>query len=214
MDGPGDQYTTWDFDATADEYDGLVAGASALYARYAEVLDAVVQRAGAGPGRRVLDIGTGTGNLALRCLDRGAGVVGLDPSAGMLEKAREKVKGDRRAELRRVDQPFLNVPYRDGCFDAVVSTYAFHHIPPPRKPHSIAEMLRVIKPEGRWVLGDLVFESERAERQALTRYAWLEDEYFARLDELRPVFAQHGLTLHAQQFTPVTWVLWTAKPPR
>ena len=209
-----DQYTAWDFEVAADDYDGLVAAASALYARYAEVLDAVAQRAGASPGQRILDIGTGTGNLALRCLDRGASVVGLDPSTRMLQKAREKVEGDHRADFRQVDQPFLQVPYRDGSFDAVVSTYAFHHIPPPRKPDSIAEMLRVIKPEGRWVLGDLAFESEPAERHALTCYAWLEDEYFARLDELRPVFAQHGLTLHSQQFTPVTWVLWTTKPRR
>ena len=42
----------------------------------------------------------------------------------------------------------------------------------------------------------------------------VEDEYFARIDELVPVFKAMGMDLDSQQFTPVTWVLWALKPWR
>ncbi len=71
---------TWNFDEWADHYEEVVAANSQLYARYDEVLDRVVEIADISAGKMVLDIGTGTGNLALRCLAGDATVIGLDPS--------------------------------------------------------------------------------------------------------------------------------------
>ena len=73
------------------------------------------------------------------------------------------------------------------------------------------EMVRVLGPGGTWVLGDLIFQNETAEKEALKRYDWMEDEYFARVDELVPVFEGLGMELKSEQFTPVTWVLWAVK---
>jgi len=204
----------WDFDSWAERYDEAVARGSQVHARYGEVLERVVEVARVGPGKWVLDIGTGTGNLAALCLARDARVVGLDPSARMLAAARREFGPDPRVELRRVDDPFLNIPYPEGRFDAVVSTYAFHHVPPPLKPRGVREMVRVLKPGGVWALGDLAFWDEEAEREALRTYAWLEEEYFARIVELQPTFAELGMELEAEQLTPVTWVLWAVKPPK
>lgn len=203
---------TWNFDNWADRYDKAVAADSQLYAQYDRVLDMVVEIANVSPGKRVLDIGTGTGNLALRCLTRGATVVGLDPSKRMLAKAREKVSDDLRAEFHQVNEPFLHIPYSDASFDTVVSTYAFHHIPHRLKPDSVREMVRVLKPGGLWILGDLIFENEQVERRALRKYRWLEEEYFARIEDLRSVFTELGMELNSRQFTPVTWVVWAIKP--
>lgn len=203
---------TWNFDNWADRYDEIVATDCQLYARYDEVLDMVVEIANISPGKRVLEIGTGTGNLALRCLACGATVVGLDPSKRMLAKAREKIGNDSRVEFRQVDEPFLHIPYPAASFDAVVSTYAFHHIPHHVKPDAVRKMLRVLKPGGIWALGELMFKNEEAERKGLHQYKWLEKEYFVRVVELRTLFAEVGMELNAQQFTPVTWVVWTIKP--
>jgi putative AdoMet-dependent methyltransferase len=206
---PTDDERTWSFDGWAARYDAAVAGdAQHYYSCYAEVLDAVVGLAGAAPGVRVLDIGTGTGALALRCLARGADVVGLDPSAAMLAQARAKAGADPRIQLRQVDQPFLRLLYPDSSFDAVVSTYAYHHIPHTLRAASVGEMLRVLAPGGRWVVGDLAFDSAEVEARALREFPWLEEEYFTRIDELRAIFAERGLELHARQLTPVTWLLW------
>jgi uncharacterized protein (TIRG00374 family) len=208
---------TWDFDRSAAGYDSWVAGDSGLYARYGEVLERVVTVAGVAAGKRVLDIGTGTGNLALTCLGRGATVVGVDPSERMLSLAREKAHRLKpahreRATFLQAADPFVNVAHPDASFDAVVSSYAFHHVPRRHQPGAVREMVRVLRPGGVWANGDLAFADTEAETRALGTYQWLEAEYFPLLEKLAPVFASLGLTLRAEQFTPVTWVLWAVKP--
>ncbi len=202
----------WDFDRWANRYDEAVSSDSLLYARYEEVLDKVVKTANISSGKRVLDIGTGTGSLIPRCLARGASVVGLDPSKNMLAKARKKVGPDSKVEFLQVVEPFLNIPYPDASFDAGISTYAFHHIPHFLKGDCVRETVRILKIGGIWVLGDLVFLNEKTEKEALIKYDWLEEEYFTRIEEIRPVFRELGMKLNSQQFTPVSWVLWAIKP--
>ncbi len=205
----------WRFDDYdwVDRYDEEVAADSELYARYDEVLEAVADLAAPAPGRRILDIGAGTGTLAAICAGRGAEVVGLDSSERMLAQARAKFGHDDPVQLLLVPDPFLDIPCPDGSFDAVVSTYAFHHVPHQKKPGAVREMVRVLRPGGVWALGDLAFENAQEEARALGRFNWLEEEHFARIDELRPVFADAAMSLNTKQFTPVTWVLWASKPP-
>jgi putative AdoMet-dependent methyltransferase len=203
---------TWNFDGWAERYDESVHNDKEYYARYDEILDMVVKVANASPQERVLDIGTGTGNLARRFLACGATVVGLDKSEKMLAVARKHVGDDSRVDFRRVDDAFLHIPYPDASFDVVASTYAFHHIPHHAKSSAIREMLRVLTPGGVLALGDLMFKDEEAEKNALNQYEWLEEEYFERIDELRTIFKESGMELNAQQFTQVTWVVWSVKP--
>lgn len=202
---------TWNFDQWADSYDGWVTSDDPVYFRYDTILERVLSLSGAARGKRVLDIGTGTGNLAARLLDLGAEVVGLDPSQKMLDKAAVKLKGRSGIELKRVEEPFLEIPYPDGSFDAVVSTYAFHHVHPGKKAACIREMMRVLKPGGTWVIGDLIFQSAGDEKVIVGAHDWMEDEYFARVDELLPIFKDLGMKLKSEQYTRVTWVVWAKR---
>lgn len=188
-------HKTWSFDGSADRHDGLVSMGTGYYARYDEVLDFVVLSATISHGMRVLEIGTGTGNLALRCLASGASIVGLDPSERMLANAREKAIGKPGVEYRQVGQPFLRIPYADRSFDAVVSTYAFHHVPHGLKADGVREMVRVLSSGGSWAVGDLAFENAAEEAQALRDFGWLECEYFTRMEDLRPALADSGMEL-------------------
>ena len=201
----------WDFDSWAEDYDESVAAGDEYYMLYDEVLDEIARLANVSPGSRILDIGTGTGNLAIRCRALGCSVVGLDPSQGMLKKARQKVGADPEIELRQSGEPFLHIPYENASFDAVVSSYAYHHVAPEMKRSSVYEIVRVLKTGGVYAIGDIIFESEEAERQALQELTWLEEEHFARIDEHHTIFGELGMKLHARQFTPVTWILWTNK---
>jgi putative AdoMet-dependent methyltransferase len=207
-----DEWKTWDFDEYADSYDAWVTSDDPIYARYDEVLRLVVELADVKPRAAVLDIGTGTANLAIRLNTAGAHVVGVDPSRRMLALAAAKVGERAGIDLKYLKHPFLDLPFPDEHFDAVVSTYAFHHVPPPLKPGGILEMMRVLKPGRPWVLGDLIFTDREAEEQALARHDWLEDEYYSRISELEPVFAGLGADLYSQQLTPITWILWATKP--
>lgn len=203
---------TWEFDKWAPSYDSSVASSHTYYARYDEVLDFVAETAGAAPGKRILDIGTGTGNLALRCIERDACVVGLDPSPGMLEQARAKSAGKTNVEFIVADEPFLRIPFDELSFDAVVTTYAFHHIRNEVKSECVREMLRVLKHGGVLIIGDLAFQYAESEKNALKEHKWLEEEFFTLIEPLRSVFAELGMALDCRQFTQVTWVFWAEKP--
>ncbi|MGY8680433.1 class I SAM-dependent methyltransferase [Bradyrhizobium sp. UFLA05-153] len=101
--------------------------------------------AGVEAGQRLLDVGCGTGVVAITAARRGAKVRGLDLSPVLLERARE------HAGLIQLDIDFTegdaeNLPYGDGEFDVVLSQ--FGHMFAPRPEIAIGEMLRVLKPGG------------------------------------------------------------------
>jgi demethylmenaquinone methyltransferase/2-methoxy-6-polyprenyl-1,4-benzoquinol methylase len=97
------------------------------------------------PGDRVLDVATGTGDLAVELRRRGAEVVGLDFSERMLELAREKAP-DVRFEAGNA----LELPYADGEFDAVTVGFGARNFDDLRA--GLSEMARVTRPGGRVVV--------------------------------------------------------------
>jgi SAM-dependent methyltransferase len=119
----------------AESYGGLIG---AITRRLA---DPLLDAAGVGPGQRVLDVATGPGYVAERAGARGARPVGLDLADGMLEVARRRVGG---IKLVRGDAEQL--PFGDGCFDAVVGGFVINHLPRPR--HALLEAARVLAPGG------------------------------------------------------------------
>lgn len=205
----------WGFDRWAESYDqGLSDGASGYipHQNYDQVLDRVTSLvAGAD---RVLDVGIGTGNLADRISRRhGATVVGVDQSREMLRRAREKLP---EAEL--LEGNFLALPIAAQSVDAVVTTYALHHLPEQSKRLAVAEMVRVLRPGGRIVIGDNMFldaAARETEHQRLLAAgqseAWedIEDEFLGDVGLLIGYLREHGLPAHSQQMAPWTWVVWT-----
>ncbi len=107
------------------------------------------------PGSRVLDVATGTGDFAFELAERvgpSGRVVGVDPAAGMLQIADEKVA--RRRELAtRVSferGSALELPYEDASFDAVTVGFGARNFADLEK--GIREMARVLVPGGRMVI--------------------------------------------------------------
>ena len=122
----------------------------------ASVHRALVDQAGIRPGHRVLEIGCGTGNLALlvKRLHPDAEVVGLDPDPKALARARRKA--GRKALPVRLDLGFAQeLPYPDASFDRVLSAFMFHHLGPDDKEKALREVRRVLKPGGSLHLLDL-----------------------------------------------------------
>jgi putative AdoMet-dependent methyltransferase len=197
-------------------YDRWTATEEGLYyARYNDLLDLVVVRCKVHEGDRVLDIGTGTGELACRfARNRGCEVVGLDPSPAMIEAALRKGEGISRGVVgfRVAEAPFLEIPYPIRSFDAVASTQAFHHVHERHKPAAVREMARVLKEGGRLAIGDPMFHGKTDLQAALERWPdELEDEYFAYLDTLAPMFHEAGLSFEAEPLTDINWVVWGEK---
>lgn len=99
--------------------------------------------------RRVLDLGTGDGNTLELVLDAfpGATGVGLDFQAEMLDRARKRFDGKAGVEIRRhdLDTP---LPADLGAFDAVVSSFAIHHLVPDRQRALYGEIFDHLLPGG------------------------------------------------------------------
>ena len=98
--------------------------------------------------RRILDIGTGDGRLlALVKLDHSrATAVAIDFSPTMLEAAQERFEGDSSVTVvaHNLDRPLPEL----GTFDAVVSSFAIHHLTHERKRELYTEIYRVLNPGG------------------------------------------------------------------
>ena len=114
--------------------------------------EAIFRLAETKPGERTIDIGCGTGIYTLALARRGVHVVGVDPSWEMIAIAREK--------LRRAGLPGLFVlgsaealPFRPGCFDLALAVTSLCFVRSPDQ--TIEEARRVLKPDGRLVLGEL-----------------------------------------------------------
>lgn len=102
------------------------------------------------PEGRALDVGCGTGTLAGRLSAEGLRMVGIDPSAGMLE-----VLTERAPEVEAIQASGEAIPFDDAGFDLCFSVAAFHHIAEPTKVRAtLAEMVRVTRPGGKIVIWD------------------------------------------------------------
>jgi ubiquinone/menaquinone biosynthesis C-methylase UbiE len=120
------------------------------------------------PGEHILDVGCGTGTLAVaaaRRVGRAGRVVGIDPGARQIARARAKV-ARRRLPIEFQTGVVEQLPFPDRTFDAVLSSLMMHHLPPPLKRQGLAEIARVLKPGGRLVIADFTPKQGRTGRAA------------------------------------------------
>lgn len=126
---------------------------------------------------RVLEIGSGTGSLALLAAEAGAHVQGFDISAGMLEVARSKVRAEGledRIELFEMGVAGMDSLERES-FDLVMATLVFSELSRDEQRYALAQAHRVLRPGGRLALTDEVRPDRRAERliHGLVRFCLL-----------------------------------------
>jgi ubiquinone/menaquinone biosynthesis C-methylase UbiE len=127
-----------DFAALAERYDEL----RPADAKWEELAELIV-REGDLRGRRVLEVGCGTGRLASRLAERyGARVWGIDPTAEMLAQARRRAPRGVGFKLARAEA----LPFADGWFERAVMWLVVHLVDRPR---AFAEVRRVLRPDGR-----------------------------------------------------------------
>jgi ubiquinone/menaquinone biosynthesis C-methylase UbiE len=121
-------------------------------------------------GDTVLEIGCGTGTLALMLARRGATVVGVDTSPAMLEVARERIVTEGlegQVELRHLDASAIADHFPPGSFDLIASTLVFSELPPDEQRYVLRAAHRLLAPGGRLAIAD-----EAVPEGTLARLAW------------------------------------------
>ena len=138
MDGTDSTRTS--YDRLADEYAARIYGELAHKPLDRELLDRLAAEAGDGI---VCDLGCGPGHVARYLRDRGANVVGIDLSPGMVAKAKS-LNPDIAFEVGDM----LALPAEDGAWAGIAALYSIIHIAPERVRDALREMRRALAPGG------------------------------------------------------------------
>ena len=180
------------FDLWADDYDKAVGlsdeDGTYPFAGYRAVLGEIYSRVLARGAHAVLDIGFGTGTLTARLYSRGCRIYGQDFSARMLALAQPQMPDATLVQAdfaKGLAQPLTQVKY-----DAIIATYALHHLTDAQKIALLQSLLPLLNDGGCILIGDVAF-ADRASLEACRAAAgdgWDADEFYFVYDELHQHF--------------------------
>jgi ubiquinone/menaquinone biosynthesis C-methylase UbiE len=147
--------------AQARWYDALAAALT--LGRDRQLRERLAELARLAPGESVLDVGCGTGSLALaakRAVGAAGSVTGIDASPEMIDLATRKARRegtDVKFEIAVAER----LPFPDASLDAVLATLMLHHLPAPVRHDFAREARRVLRPGGRMLAVDFSAPSPR-----------------------------------------------------
>lgn len=198
----------WFFDelahAGAEHLDPAYVAAYERKAAYDPTDDlARLRRFGLDDTSTLVDLGTGTGTLALAAARSCRRVVAVDVSAPMLATLASRVARERLANLECVRGGFLTYAHRGGPADVVCSRHALHHLPDAWKAIALTRVAAALRPGGVFWLRDLTYAFEPSDAGRVL------EEWLARAPE-RPEagWTRAELETHVRdEHSTFTWLL-------
>jgi putative AdoMet-dependent methyltransferase len=200
MNLPTDPFPPSEFDAWAETYDQSIRKDPGFpFAGYERVLQTVVDLTRPQPGQSILDLGTGTANLAVLFSHLGCELWCSDFSPQMLELAHQKLP---QAHFAIHDLRAAWPPEFERRFDGIVSGYVFHHFELEKKVSLCCELVsQRLNPGGRLVIGDLSFPSLAAKERFSRDIPDWEEECYWLADEALAALQTAGLRVSYLQIS-------------
>lgn len=167
-------------------------------------------------GLKILDVGCGDGQVASLLAHSGAHVSAIDRDPRMLKAARRNVSA-AGASIALGQASIESLPYRNDSFDIVVAVTVLCLVKDPRE--AMTQMVRVLKPGGRLILGELgrrsLWAAWRRFRGRLGHPTWQSARFFTEAD-LRELVRRSGLVVQAIQaaifYPPLGWAATALAP--
>lgn len=179
-----------------DVYDSSHADFRDIKAESNRVLDLLA----IGEGSTVIDFGSGTGVFVVEAAKRGAKVHAVDVSEAMLLRAKSRAGQEDVKGIEFHHAGFLTYEHPEGTVDAVVTTFAFHHLPDFWKGIALRRIHLMLKPGGLFFMHDVIIE----EASALENVArFIEKQEKAGGDFLREDAEGH----FRDEFSTYDWVM-------
>jgi len=183
-----------------------------IRAGYENLLNWVAAEAAIDNSNVVLDLGSGTGNLALR-LKLFRELVCVDISKEMLQIAQNKLSYCNNITWDKED--ILEYFYKTKkTYDVIVSTYAIHHLTDDEKVLLLKKIGQALNPNGRAVFGDLMFGNEMKKEQFVKTCLQsvreklaeeIEDEFFWNVESTTKILQGLGFQVITKQFSELSW---------
>ncbi|HEY5586918.1 MAG TPA: methyltransferase domain-containing protein [Ruminiclostridium sp.] len=207
------------FDSWADAYDETVYDKNGEYhevfENYQGILEQTVTEIAKAPGATVLDLGSGTGNLSHIASLANYKVIGIDPN----KKMRDISKG-KFPNIDFVDGGFLNIPQDNNSIEAIISSYAFHHLSDEDKKLAALLFSTKLKTNGKVIITDTMYSSAKVKNDLLedsleknyTSLAEdLQTEFYTTHQVLSEIFTFAGFKVSFKQMNKFVWILTAIK---
>lgn len=180
------------FNLWVDEYDKMIEKSAKAnkypFVKYYDVLDSIYNEIKINPNSSVLDLGFGTSKLTSRLYELGCNIYGQDFSEKMIELSKNKMPNAKLYEgdfSKGLVESLNNLKY-----DFIISTYAFHHLNNEEKVLLIKDLLTKLKPNGKIIIGDIMFDNEEEMNSCKKNFKedWDDEESYFVIDELKKNF--------------------------
>ena len=125
---------------------------------FCHLRDRIIELASPASGEVAVDLGAGTGLLTLELANHVERVWAIDISSSMAGYLETKAASAGLDNVRVAVASAESVPIVDEAVDVVVSNYCLHHMDDGGKRRALGEALRILRPGGRLVIGDMMFE--------------------------------------------------------
>jgi len=199
------------FDQWSNDYDQTVMGHNQQYQEvfehYEEILHTVVSEVSGS----ILEFGVGTGNLTEKLIAAGHKVYGVEPSQGMIHQVKK-----RNLNFELFEGDFLEFPPLPEPIDAIVSTYAFHHLNDAEKEQAISIYAKLLSLNGKIVFADTIFHDQESRHQIEDEVASqgytelltdLRTEYYTTMDVLQAILSKYGFITHFSRLNKYVWLM-------
>lgn len=161
------------------------------------------------PGSHVIDLGCGTGNTVL-ALPPDCTVTAVDLSQPMLQVAAQKLAGRNVRFVLSDILEFFDRP--SDPVDAIVSSYALHHLTDEEKHHLIGQLPLRLREGGKLVVVDLMFKNKLERAMLTNRYATntdvseaIRDEFFWNVEADEAALTRAGFDVTQKRFSDLSW---------